>query len=91
VVVASPTRTHENIVSKALDHKKAVFCEKPVAENYDKTKALYEKARKMQQPLFSAFNRFEICQNVFTTRKKLMVGVSIHKCINHDSSRANLY
>jgi myo-inositol 2-dehydrogenase/D-chiro-inositol 1-dehydrogenase len=43
VVVASPTRTHENIVSKALDHKKAVFCEKPVAENYDKTKALYEK------------------------------------------------
>jgi myo-inositol 2-dehydrogenase/D-chiro-inositol 1-dehydrogenase len=57
VVVASPTRTHENIVSKALDHKKAVFCEKPVAENYDKTKALYEKARKMQQPLFSAFNR----------------------------------
>ncbi|RZC41879.1 putative oxidoreductase, partial [Asbolus verrucosus] len=57
VVVATPTFTHEDIVTKALDHNKGVFCEKPVAQSYEQTKACYEKAKKVNQPLLSAFNR----------------------------------
>ncbi|KAL0112726.1 hypothetical protein PUN28_012177 [Cardiocondyla obscurior] len=57
VVVASPTYTHEEIVIKALEAKKAVFCEKPIAENISDTVKCYEIAKKSGQPLFCAFNR----------------------------------
>ncbi|XP_025834714.1 uncharacterized protein LOC108737758 [Agrilus planipennis] len=57
VVVASPTHTHEQIVTQALDHKKAVFCEKPVAEDIEKTRKCFEKAKKVGMPLLTAFNR----------------------------------
>ncbi|XP_063927678.1 inositol 2-dehydrogenase-like [Zophobas morio] len=57
VVISSPTHTHEDIVTKALSHNKGVFCEKPVAENLAQTKLLYDKAKQVKQPLFSAFNR----------------------------------
>ncbi|XP_070157179.1 inositol 2-dehydrogenase [Polyergus mexicanus] len=57
VVVASPTYTHENIVIKALKAKKAVFCEKPIAENRSDTVKCYEIAEKIGKPLFCAFNR----------------------------------
>ncbi|XP_076653096.1 inositol 2-dehydrogenase [Halictus rubicundus] len=57
VMVASPTYTHEAIVKRALEHKKAVFCEKPVAEDRANTTKCYEIANKVGKPLFSAFNR----------------------------------
>lgn len=57
VVVASPTYTHEDIVIKALEAKKAVFCEKPIAENRPQTVKCYEIAKKVNKPLFCAFNR----------------------------------
>ncbi|KAL6431569.1 hypothetical protein ACFW04_007262 [Cataglyphis niger] len=57
VVVASPTYTHENIVIKALKAKKAVFCEKPIAENRSDTGKCYDMAEKIGKPLFCAFNR----------------------------------
>lgn len=57
MVVASPTYTHENIVIKALEAKKAVFCEKPVAKNNADTIKCYEMAKKAGKPLFCAFNR----------------------------------
>nr|XP_012235426.1 PREDICTED: uncharacterized oxidoreductase C26H5.09c-like [Linepithema humile] len=57
VIVASPTYTHENIVIKALEAKKAVFCEKPIAENSTDTAKCYEIAKKVGKPLFCAFNR----------------------------------
>lgn len=37
--------------------KKAVFCEKPVAENQSDTAKCYEMAEKIGTPLFCAFNR----------------------------------
>jgi len=55
--VASPTYTHEDIIIKALEAKKAVFCEKPVAENRPDTVKCYEIAKKVGKPLFCAFNR----------------------------------
>ncbi|XP_067006618.2 uncharacterized oxidoreductase YrbE [Anabrus simplex] len=57
VIVASPTYTHEEIVRKALESRKAVFCEKPIAEDIATTKKLYELADKVGKPLFCAFNR----------------------------------
>ncbi|XP_078043986.1 inositol 2-dehydrogenase [Augochlora pura] len=57
VIVASPTSTHEMIVKQALEAKKAVFCEKPVAEDRLNILKCYEIAKKVGKPLFSAFNR----------------------------------
>nr|CAD7459065.1 unnamed protein product [Timema tahoe] len=57
VVVASPTYTHEDIVRKSLEKGKAVFCEKPVAEDIASTKRCYEEAKKVGKPLFTGFNR----------------------------------
>lgn len=55
--MASPTYTHEDIIIKALEAKKAVFCEKPIAENISDTAKCYEIAKKFGKPLFCAFNR----------------------------------
>ncbi|XP_008557743.1 myo-inositol 2-dehydrogenase [Microplitis demolitor] len=57
VIVTSTTHTHELIVTKSLEKRKAVFCEKPVAENRDRTEKCFEAARMVGKPLFSAFNR----------------------------------
>lgn len=57
VIVASPTYTHEEIVIKSLAAKKAVFCEKPVAETREDTEKCYEVAKQCGKPLFTAFNR----------------------------------
>lgn len=57
IVVSSPTYTHETIVINALKAKKAVFCEKPIAENQADTVKCYEIAEKTGTPLFCAFNR----------------------------------
>ncbi|XP_066600815.1 inositol 2-dehydrogenase-like [Prorops nasuta] len=57
VIVASPTFTHEDIVTKALQAGKSVFCEKPIAETREATMRIYDTAMKMGKPLLSAFNR----------------------------------
>lgn len=57
VIVTSPTKTHEGIVTSALDHNKAVFCEKPIAENIEKARRCFEMAKQTGQPLLAAFNR----------------------------------
>ncbi|XP_063980711.1 inositol 2-dehydrogenase-like [Diachasmimorpha longicaudata] len=57
VVVASPTYTHENIVTKALQSKKSVFCEKPVAEDRKNTEKCFNVAKDVGRTLFTAFNR----------------------------------
>ncbi|XP_069696500.1 inositol 2-dehydrogenase-like isoform X1 [Periplaneta americana] len=57
VIVASPTFTHEEIVTGALSHGKAVFCEKPIAENNASTENCYRISEKENQPLFCAFNK----------------------------------
>ena len=57
VVVCSPTYTHEELVTHALAAKKAVFCEKPIAEDAGRTAKCYEAAARCGRPLFCAFNR----------------------------------
>ncbi|KAJ9592037.1 hypothetical protein L9F63_001416 [Diploptera punctata] len=57
VIVASPTFTHEAIVTGALLHGKDVFCEKPIAENNTNTENCFRIAREKNQHLFCAFNK----------------------------------
>lgn len=42
---------------RALNAKKAVFCEKPIAEDRANAVKCYETAKKVGKPLFCAFNR----------------------------------
>lgn len=57
VIVASPTFTHEDIVKKSLNSNKAVFCEKPIAQNLEATARCFQQAAEANKPLFCAFNR----------------------------------
>ena len=57
VVVATPTFTHEEFVTQALKAGKAVFCEKPIAEQIEQVALCYDEAERAGKPLFCAFNR----------------------------------
>eukprot|EP00117_Sycon_ciliatum_P029825 scpid68075/ scgid23656/ Uncharacterized oxidoreductase YrbE len=57
VVVTTPTDQHEEIVRRALDSGKAVFCEKPIALDRSVADQLYEKAESHSIPLYCAFQR----------------------------------
>lgn len=57
VIVCAPTFEHEAIVRAALANGKAVFCEKPISQEENGTKACYEQAEKAGKPLFCSFNR----------------------------------
>ena len=57
IVVATPTFTHENFCIQSLKVGKAVFCEKPIAEEIEKAVLCYGEAEKAGKPLFCAFNR----------------------------------
>ncbi|GLH09633.1 CG3609 protein, partial [Gryllus bimaculatus] len=57
LVVATPTRSHEAIVTEALRARKAVFCEKPIAGDLEGTRRCYRLAREVGRPLLCAFNR----------------------------------
>lgn len=88
VVVASPTFTHEEIVTKALKAKKAVFCEKPIAKGRLNTMNCYEMARQVKKPLFCAFNR-RFDPSYDAVRNKVQKGeighVHVIKTISRDS------
>ncbi|CAD6231790.1 GSCOCG00001586001-RA-CDS [Cotesia congregata] len=88
VIVSSPTHTHEYIVTKSLEARKAVFCEKPIAENREQTEKCFEAARKAGRPLFTAFNRrFDPSYNAVRDRiRKGEVGhVHTIKIVSRDS------
>jgi len=55
--ITTPTYTHKDIVLKCLEYGKAVFCEKPLADEYDDVKKCYQKAKEAGLPLLCCFNR----------------------------------
>ena len=57
VIIATPTYTHTELIKSALKAGKAVFSEKPIAENVQDTIECYNVAEKVKQPLLCAFNR----------------------------------
>ena len=57
VIVATPTNSHEDYIANSLQSGKAVFTEKPVAEESEAVDRVYKIAKKVSKPLFCAFNR----------------------------------
>eukprot|EP00794_Sanderia_malayensis_P015319 gene15319-16896_t len=57
VVIASYTEAHEEQVLQCIKAKKAVFCEKPLAETYKEIERCYIEAESNKVPLLCAFNR----------------------------------
>jgi len=57
VIICTVTYTHEHFVKKCIQAKKAIFCEKPIAESLQDTVSCFEEAEKNGVPLFCAFNR----------------------------------
>jgi myo-inositol 2-dehydrogenase/D-chiro-inositol 1-dehydrogenase len=57
VIVATPTNTHEKIITGCLQSGKAVFTEKPVAATPEEMGNVYQLAKQVGKPLFCGFNR----------------------------------
>ncbi|KAJ8314132.1 hypothetical protein KUTeg_008693 [Tegillarca granosa] len=57
VLVCTITPTHEEIIRKALNAGKHVFCEKPLALTLEAVKKCYEEAEKCKKVLFCGLNR----------------------------------
>ena len=57
VIIASSTESHVPLILSALSAKKAVYCEKPIADTLEKTGQCYAAAAQAGLPLFCAFNR----------------------------------
>lgn len=55
--MATPTDFHEYYVRKALEAKRGVFCEKPLAVSIKGVTSLYDLAEHVKRPLYCAFNR----------------------------------
>ena len=70
IVIASPTKFHEEMVSYALDHNIHIFCEKPFSLDYRKGRLLAEKAKKLNRVNQVGFhNRF---LGTFIEAKKIL-------------------
>ncbi|GAB3461430.1 Gfo/Idh/MocA family oxidoreductase [Kineococcus endophyticus] len=57
VVIASPTPTHVDLLSAALDAGKAVLCEKPIDLDITRVDAVRDRARAASTPVVLGFNR----------------------------------
>ncbi|XP_058792926.1 inositol 2-dehydrogenase-like [Phymastichus coffea] len=86
VIVCSPTFTHEEIISKSLDAKKAVFSEKPIGEDPKSTAKCYEAAARNGKPLFCAFNR-RFDPSYCNVRERLRAGEIGHAHIIRTTAR----
>ena len=57
IIVASPTPTHVDLISAAIDAGVPVLCEKPIDLDIARVDALREKARTASVPVILGFNR----------------------------------
>jgi myo-inositol 2-dehydrogenase/D-chiro-inositol 1-dehydrogenase len=57
IIVASPTPTHVDLISAAIDAAIPVLCEKPIDLDIARVDALREKARAASVPVILGFNR----------------------------------
>ena len=56
-LVASPTFTHEAIITASVDAGKTVFAEKPISDTFEGIDRCYDRAAQAGRPIFCAFNR----------------------------------
>lgn len=55
VYIATPHDSHKDLTIQSLASGKHVLCEKPIAINYEQTKAMFDASKKHQQFLMEAF------------------------------------
>ena len=73
LVVSTPTIHHFDNISQALEHNiKAIFCEKPLAENFEKSLEVTEKAKKSRVIL--AVNFMRRWDEIYQECKDLLYG-----------------
>ena len=92
-LISTPTFTHEGFIIGSLEAGKAVFSEKPIAEDPLGTSRCYEKAKEMGQPLFCAFNR-RFDPSFSSVRRRVLQGdvghVQMIKTTSRDSPLPSL-
>ena len=57
VLIASPTPTHTDFITKSAKAGKAIFCEKPIDLNIKKVNQCWNKIKKFNVPIQIGFNR----------------------------------
>ena len=57
IIIASPTKTHYELIMKALKNNKNVFVEKPIVEEYIQIKKCFELSKLKNLKLFVGYNR----------------------------------
>ncbi|XP_049849529.1 inositol 2-dehydrogenase-like [Schistocerca gregaria] len=57
VIISTPTPTHHDLTKLALNHRLAVFCEKPLSTLESEIKHLFSISQTHHLPLFCAFHR----------------------------------
>ncbi|MDD9341309.1 MAG: inositol 2-dehydrogenase [Providencia heimbachae] len=57
VLIASATDTHANLIELAAQHKKVIFCEKPVHLDLERVRQCLKSVKQHNVPLFIGFNR----------------------------------
>ncbi len=73
VLIASPTPTHTDFITKSAKAGKAIFCEKPIDLNIKKVDQCWNKIKKYKAPIQIGFNRrFDPGHNFL--QKSLMSG-----------------
>ncbi len=74
IYIASPPDSHVDYVHLAIDHNKAIFCEKPLGIDLDKIAALVDRLHKTQIINAVNFNHtFSFCTN--ETLKRIQAGL----------------
>ena len=57
VLIASATDTHADLIELAAQHKKVIFCEKPVHLDLERVRQCLKSVKQHNVPLFIGFNR----------------------------------
>ena len=73
VLICTPTDTHADLIERAMDCNKAVFCEKPVDLSSERIEACLSHISKVNKPLMIGFNR-RFDPNFAALKKRLDAG-----------------
>ena len=75
ILICAPTDMHADLIEKAAQHKKAVFCEKPVDLSSDRIRACLKVVEAAGTPLMIGFNR-RFDPNFAALKNRLLQGLA---------------
>lgn len=89
VFIHTPTPTHYQIIKKFLSHKIHVFVDKPISENLDEVKELYQLAEQNQVFLTAGFNRRFVPMMRQLPDRKLLHSIRATKTRENETQKTN--